>query len=226
MTGTLPPLEECRSLQAPDSACGSDGDGEPAHVDLRAATPASSPFGAAAQTSAWMRPPGADVKPARPSVDWGGAAAFHRSPAVPPEGYPMARASFDLGPRLGKPENSRQVSGVASESKRSCQRCAHRPPSRARLHPLALLTSPPPPLATWPAVNDLMPLATDPKVRSRLEKHTAACNGRMSRKDILKVVESEMSGELRLGGGFGAGCAARACVLAPACAGLQLLPCA
>ncbi len=42
-----------------------------------------------------------------------------------------------------------------------------------------------------------MPLATDPKLRSRLEKHTAKSNGRMSRKDILKVVESEMSGEPR-----------------------------
>lgn len=204
MTGTLPPVEECRSLHS-DSACGSDCDGEPAHVDLRAATPASSPFvGAAAQTGAWNKPQSVDVKLARPSVDWGGAAAFHRSSAVPPEGYPMARASFDLGPRLGKPENSRQVSGVASEllGVGFCS-CLSSLVNTLRLRPcpLAHLAAPIPSPARCPAVNDLMPLATDPKVRSRLEKHTAACNGRMSRKDILKVVESEMSGELHLSGG-------------------------
>ncbi|KAL4444636.1 hypothetical protein ABPG77_002453 [Micractinium sp. CCAP 211/92] len=167
MTGTLPPVEECQALHTGDSGCGSDCDGEPAHVDLRAATPALSPFGAAAQTGSWTRLQGSDAKLARPSVEWGGAAAFHRSPAVPAEGYPLARASFDLGPRLGKPENSRQVSGVA--------------------------------------LNDLMPLATDPKVRSRLEKHTAKSNGRMSRKDILKVVESEMSAKTKLKWGLIAG---------------------
>lgn len=118
MTGTLPPVEECQALHTGDSGCGSDCDGEPAHVDLRAATPALSPFGAAAQTGSWTRLQGSDAKLARPSVEWGGAAAFHRSPAVPAEGYPLARASFDLGPRLGKPENSRQVSGVARESGR------------------------------------------------------------------------------------------------------------
>ncbi|KAL4427690.1 hypothetical protein ABPG75_001779 [Micractinium tetrahymenae] len=167
MTGTLPPLEEWRSLHTGDSTCGSS-DGEPAHVDLRAATPASSPFGAAAQSGGWTKPPTADVRPSRPSMDWGGAGtAFHRATAVAPDGFPLTRASFDLGPRLGKPEASRQVSGVA--------------------------------------INDLMPLATDPKVRSRLEKATAMSNGRMSRKDILKVVESELSAKTKLKWGLIAG---------------------
>jgi len=39
-----------------------------------------------------------------------------------------------------------------------------------------------------------MKLCTDPKIRERLENHSVR-NGRMSRQDILSIMQSEVSGE-------------------------------